>query len=92
MNELKFDELLKTLVCEMSRISIHKEQITNKTRFVEDLGFDSLEMIQMLVMIEQDLGITFNGDDLMLENMEDYGALSSIIKQKLQIINTITLN
>lgn len=36
----------------------NKDQITMSTRFVEDLGADSLDVIELIMVFEDEMGIT----------------------------------
>ena len=51
-----FFEKLKTLFAE--RFDVDKESITPETRIMEDLGADSLDVVDMLMTLEDDYNVT----------------------------------
>ena len=47
-----------------------KEDITEDMSLVDDLGFDSLAFINMVVAIENDYGTTFNDEYINMEKLK----------------------
>ena len=60
---MEFEELLKIIVEVKEDANI--EDITPETRFVEDLGADSLDVLSIVVLIESEFQITISDDELM---------------------------
>ena len=60
---MEFEELLKIIVEVKEDANI--EDITPETRFVEDLGADSLDVLSIVELIESELQITISDDELM---------------------------
>ena len=60
---MEFEELLKIIVEVKEDANI--EDITPETRFVEDLGADSLDVLSIVELIESEFQITISGDELM---------------------------
>lgn len=60
---MEFEELLKIIVEVMEDANI--EDITPETRFVEDLGADSLDILSIVELIENEFQITIADDELM---------------------------
>ncbi len=50
-------------------------------QFMEDLGMDSLTMIEAIMMVEESLGVSIKNDELM--NLRSIGDLKSFIEEKL---------
>lgn len=48
-------EKVRTLIAE--QLTISEDKITPETRIVEDLGADSLDMVEMLMTLEEEFGI-----------------------------------
>ena len=42
-----------------NQLNIEVDKIDEKSRVIEDLGADSLDMIEMLMALEEEFGITF---------------------------------
>lgn len=60
---MEFEELLKIIVEVKEDANI--EDITPETRFVEDLGADSLDVLSIVELIESEFQITISDDELM---------------------------
>ena len=53
-------EAIKDILSKQLRVDIHS--ITEDTRIVDDLGADSLDVVEMLMTIEQDYGVIVPDD------------------------------
>lgn len=60
---MEFEELLKIIVEVKEDANI--KDITPETRFVEDLGADSLDVLSIVELIESEFQITISDDELM---------------------------
>lgn len=56
--------------------------ITDKTNLIDDLSFDSVLMVSMIVEIESKFGITLDDDDLELDILSSVEQLEKMINQK----------
>lgn len=45
------------------QLGINKDKITLESDVIKDLGADSLDVVQMLMALEKDFGITVSEDD-----------------------------
>ena len=45
------------------QLGINKDKITLESVVIKDLGADSLDVVQMLMALEEDFGITVSEDD-----------------------------
>ena len=45
------------------QLGINKDKITLESDVIKDLGEDSLDVVQMLMALEEDFGITVSEDD-----------------------------
>ncbi|MFV0337865.1 MAG: acyl carrier protein [Chthoniobacterales bacterium] len=45
-----------------------------------DVGFDSMTVMQLLVLIEEKYGITLADEDLLLENFQSTTALATLLR------------
>ena len=75
-------ELLSLIACQ-SRTGVKKEDILLETKLIDDLGYDSLEMMQLIVDIENYFGIEFAASDMYLDNLNVYGNLLKYIQVEL---------
>lgn len=56
-------EQLKEFIC--NYVEVDADAITEDSRFIEDLGFNSYDFMSMLGEIEQELDIQVNEEDIM---------------------------
>lgn len=63
-------EKVKELLASQLNVSIDK--LKNDAKLVEDLGADSLDMVEMLMTMEEEFGISIPDEDAMnLKTVED---------------------
>lgn len=55
-------EKIKELIC--NYVEVNPEDITEESRFIEDLGFNSYDFISMLGDLETELGVTIDEADI----------------------------
>ncbi len=70
---------VKELVAE--QLGISKEQITENSNIIEDLGADSLDVIEMLMTLEEEYNITIPDDQI--SQVKTIGQITELI-EKLQ--------
>lgn len=51
-------ERMKELIC--NYVEVNREEITEDSRFIEDLGFNSYDFISMLGDLETEFGVTID--------------------------------
>ena len=56
-------EKIKDLVC--NYVEVNREDITEDSRFIEDLGFNSYDFVSMLGELEEELGVTVDENDIL---------------------------
>lgn len=56
-------EQLKEIIC--NYVEADAESITEDSRFIEDLGFNSYDFMSLLGELEQEMDITVNEEDVM---------------------------
>ncbi|MDE5577357.1 MAG: acyl carrier protein [Oscillospiraceae bacterium] len=56
-------EKIKELIC--NYVEVNPEDITENSRFIEDLGFNSYDFISMLGDLETELGVTVDENEIM---------------------------
>ena len=70
-------EKLKKIIAEV--LNVDEEEITMDTTFVDDLGADSLDIFQIIMGIEDELGITVPQEELESKNLATVGDVYELI-------------
>lgn len=60
---------MENQVTEIIRDMCCAERIAGDSRLKEDLGFDSLNIIDLIIALEEEFGIEFSANDLEPENI-----------------------
>ena len=55
MSEKPVDQKVKDIIVE--QLSVNAEQVTPEARFIEDLGADSLDIVELVMAFEEEFGI-----------------------------------
>ncbi len=69
-------EKIKALLAE--ELGVNADEITAETSFKEDLGADSLDVVDLLMSIEDEFGVEVPDDEI--ENIKTVGSLVSYIE------------
>ncbi len=54
-------------------------EITDDIRLIEDLGYDSVDLMQLIVDIEEEFGVDFMNNDILAEKIATPGSLMELI-------------
>ena len=65
----------------IEQLHIQREQITPEARIMEDLGADSLDMVEIAMNLEEKLGLS--GDDEEMEGVQTVGDLFEAVDRRL---------
>lgn len=57
--------------------------ITKNTNLVDDLGFNSVSIVSLIVEIEDEFNIVLEDEDLEIDLLSNVGTLENIISKKL---------
>ena len=79
INETEVKTLLKNEIA--NKIDVSADSI-DETAHLADLGIDSLQALQLLVLLERSYGITLNDEDL--QYFRDINTLSSLVHSRIQ--------
>ncbi|HNV44574.1 MAG: acyl carrier protein [Spirochaetes bacterium] len=75
---VSFEELRNLLV---EKLGVEKDSITETAHFVNDLGIDSLEQVDLMMELEKRYQITIPDEDL--EKLTDVKGLLTYLNEKL---------
>ncbi len=77
MNTLVFEKI-KVILSE--QFDVEEDAITSETKMIEDLGADSLDVVDLLMTIEDEFEIEVPDEDV--EKVKSVGDLVDYIKEK----------
>lgn len=78
-----WEDNLKKVIIECSS-NIDDIQITNSTNLIDDLKYDSMNIMQLIVELEEMFNFEFDDEDLNLEKISSYEKIKSIIESKVR--------
>lgn len=55
MSEKPTDQKIKDIIVE--QLSVNAEQVTPEAKFIEDLGADSLDIVELVMAFEEEFGV-----------------------------------
>ncbi|MDD5456668.1 MAG: acyl carrier protein [Candidatus Margulisbacteria bacterium] len=80
MNEQEIYEKIKAVVVE--QLGVSESEVTKEASFVEDLGADSLDSVELLMALEEEFGTEISDEDS--EKLKTIGDTITYIKDKLK--------
>ena len=82
----KTSEELVTKITEIivDQLNVNKEQVTPEASFVDDLGADSLDSVELMMALEEEFGDDIGGDipDSDAEKLQTVGDVIKYITEK----------
>ena len=69
---------IKSIIAE--QLGVKAEEVTDEAKFVEDLGADSLDTVELVMALEEEFGIEIPDEDA--EKMTTVGDALKYIKEK----------
>lgn len=76
---LKISQILK----DRNMVAAAKANLTNNTRLIEDVGLDSVGMLDLITAVEKHFNITISLEDLEIESLNQSGLFANMVARKL---------
>ena len=73
-------EKLKKIIVEV--LNVDEDEISEETTFIDDLGADSLDLVELMMSIEEEFDIVFSDEELDSPDMKVVGKLVALIDRK----------
>jgi acyl carrier protein len=67
--------------CAVEVLSVDASQVTREARFAEDLDADSLDLVELVMALEEEFGVSVEEEEL--EGIETVGAAYDLVVGKL---------
>ena len=61
MSEKPIEQKVKDIIVE--QLSVNAEQVTTEAKFIEDLGADSLDIVELVMAFEEEFGVEVPDSD-----------------------------
>ena len=62
------------------QLNIDAEKVTEDSRIVEDLGADSLDVVELLMSLEDEMGISISDEEAL--NLKTVGDIQKLINER----------
>lgn len=72
------EERIKNIICEQLDVELSK--VTDTASFIDDLGADSLDTVELVMSLEEELEIKIPDEDA--EKLTTVGAVITYVKEK----------
>ena len=83
--EASFEKELKNLIIKNSILRISESEITDESDIINDFGYNSITIIQIVIDIEREFGIEFEEDDLAIDIIGNYKTLKEYIGKRIPV-------
>ncbi len=80
---MNMTEKLKLLVAKNASIDIEAEEISDETKLLDELEYDSVKIVELIVDIEEEFDFEFEDDDLVIEKYEIFKNLNSLVERRI---------
>jgi acyl carrier protein len=78
MAEKSIEDKVKDIIVE--QLSVNAEQVTPEAKFIEDLGADSLDVVELVMAFEEQFGVEVPDEDA--EKLMSVGDVIKYIEEK----------
>ena len=75
---MALEDKVKDIIVE--QLGVNADQVTNEASFIEDLGADSLDTVELVMAFEEEFGAEIPDEDA--EKMTSVGGVISYLKEK----------
>ena len=73
------EQKVKEIICE--QLGVSEEEVTPEASFIEDLGADSLDIVELVMAMEEEFDIEIPDEDA--ERIQTIGDATAYLKEKL---------
>ena len=80
---MNLNEKLKEIIAEVALKDVAESMINDETVLTSDLGYDSVQIIQLIVELESQFQIEIDDDDLDIDKLTIYCNLRDMIASKI---------
>ena len=81
--EEKIEERLKKMIVERLFMKIAPEEVADDKSLIDEYGVDSVSLLELVVGIEEEFGVSVEDEDFSVEHFESVAALSAFVRSKM---------
>jgi acyl carrier protein len=78
MSDQSTEDKIKKIIVE--QLGVNEDQVTPEAKFIEDLGADSLDTVELVMAFEEEFGAEIPDEDA--EKLTSVGGVISYLKEK----------
>ncbi|MFV0415505.1 MAG: acyl carrier protein [Chthoniobacterales bacterium] len=78
MSEKSIEEKVKAII--VDQLGVNEEQVTPAASFIEDLGADSLDTVELVMAFEEEFGVEVPDEDA--EKLQSVGDVTKYIEER----------
>jgi acyl carrier protein len=78
VKDMALEERIKEIIAD--QLGVEQEKIVPEAKFVEDLGADSLDVVELIMAFEEEFGIEIPDEDA--EKIQTVGDVINYLKEK----------
>jgi len=75
---------IKEMIVERCFLKVAPEDIGDEDDLMESVGLDSVQLLEVVVGLEENFGITFEDEDFSIENFQSVRAIAECVRGKQQ--------
>ncbi len=75
-------EKIADIIAMVLRVEPEQVRRMSGDESLNTIGLDSLNCMDIVVQIEEEFGVTFNDEELLMDNLNSINKLSGILKEK----------
>lgn len=81
---MNIEQKIKTILVEVTEGQFDKEKINNKTNIIDEIGLDSLQMINFILMLEDEFNLEIDFDEIEYEMFLKFSSLAEFVDEKIK--------
>jgi acyl carrier protein len=78
--EMELEQRISEIV--MDQLGVSRDDIESESSFIDDLGADSLDIVELVMAMEEEFGVEIPEDDS--EKLQTFGDVVAYLKEKLE--------
>lgn len=73
------EEKIKLIIAEEATINVDVGTISDDTLLIEDLEYDSISIVNLIIRLEEEFNITFGVENYMADSINNFSKLKAVV-------------